>query len=297
MKEPTQEGHLSSFLAFVGKVVVVHTVTYFVFGLIMSSLLDYGSLFRQEVVRDFMRPIESSYVALGPLIQPVRGFLFALPLWPIRRSITENRRGWLILWSIFLVFGILGTPAAAPSSLEGLIYSRLPLWYHLIGLPEIMLQTLAFSLVLLWWDRRQREPNSLIQRSPRWSDILKAAMIATFAYMGYAVGSILAAVIAKVEIDMETAASDWKTQFMFVVAFLVNLLFIQILSKRSLTHGIPVWRVFIFFWLIATLVPLGYQLIFLSPMSLPFAILIGFFPAVVITTGMRIGYRQAMPAN
>jgi len=74
MKEPTQEGHLSSFLAFVGKVVVVHTVTYFVFGLIMSSLLDYGSLFRQEVVRDFMRPIESSYVALGPLIQPVRGF-------------------------------------------------------------------------------------------------------------------------------------------------------------------------------------------------------------------------------
>jgi hypothetical protein len=31
--------------------------------------------------------------------------------------------------------------------MEGVIYSRLPFWYHLIGIPELFLQTLAFFWV------------------------------------------------------------------------------------------------------------------------------------------------------
>ncbi|MEJ2195355.1 MAG: hypothetical protein P8X73_10935 [Ignavibacteriaceae bacterium] len=53
------------------------------------------------------------------------------------------------------MFGILSTPAAAPCSVEGLLYSKLLIWYHLIGLPEILLQTLTFSLVLTCWMRRK----------------------------------------------------------------------------------------------------------------------------------------------
>jgi len=213
--------NVKEFLNFTGKVVIVHTVTYFVFGLLMASLFDYGRLYQQEIIRDFVRPIDSSYMLLGPLVQPIRGLLFAFGLWPIRNTIMENKRGWLILWSLFVVFGILGTPAAAPSSLEGIIYSKLPLWYHLIGLPEIALQTLAFSLILVWWEKRRYQPSQSHHKSALWADVLKAVMIASFAYMGYAVGSILSAVIARVEIDMETAASDLRTQMMFVVAFVV----------------------------------------------------------------------------
>jgi len=291
MRHQMEEGHLRAFSIFVGKVALVHTVTYFVFGLIMSNLFDYGRLFQREIIRDFMRPIDSSYVFLGPLVQPIRGLLFALGLWPIRRTIVENKRGWLILWGIFVIFGILGTPAAAPSSLEGVIYSKLPLWYHLIGLPEILLQTLVFSLILVWWEKRQYQPSLPHRKSALWTEILKAVMIGCFAYMGYAVGSILSAIIARVTIDMEAAASDWKTQMMFVVAFVVNVILILSVSKRWIAHRIALWQVFLLFWLVDTVVPLVYQWIFLSPMPLPLAILIGFFPALVIAIGIRIGYR------
>jgi len=287
-----EEGQLREFLIFAGKVALVHTVTYFVFGLIMSNLFDYGRIFQREIIRDFMRPIDSSSAFLGPLVQPIRGLLFALGLWPIRRAIVESRRGWLILWGIFVTFGILGTPAAAPSSLEGVIYSKLPLWYHLIGLPEILLQTLTFSLILVWWERRRYQPGQPLRKSALWADILKAVMIACFAYMGYAVGSILSAIIAKANIDMETAAADWKTQMMFVVAFVFNVILILLVSRRWVNHKIALWQVFLLFWLVDTAVPLIYQWIFLSPMPLPLAILIGFFPALVIAIGIRIGYRR-----
>lgn len=288
--------NFKEFLSFAGKVVLVQTVTYFIFGLLMSNLFNYGRLFQQEVIRDFMRPIDSPYVFFGPFIQPIRGFLFALGLWPIRNTIIENRRGWLILWSIFVVFGILGTPAAAPSSLEGVIYSKLPLWYHLIGLPEILLQTLTFSLILVWWEKRRYQPSQHLQRSAFWTDILKAVMIASFAYIGYAVGSILSAVIMRVSINLEAAASDWKTQMMFVVAFVVNVLLVLLVSRRIIGK-IALWQVFLFFWLIDTIVPLVYQLVFTSPMPLLLAILIGFFPALVIAMGMRIVYGKTMATS
>jgi hypothetical protein len=286
------KSNFKEFLGFAGKAALVQTITYFVFGLIMSNLFGYARLFQQEIIRDFMRPIDSPTTFFGPFIQPIRGLLFAIGLWPTRKIILESKRGWLILWGLFMIFGILGTPAAAPSSLEGVIYSRLPLWYHLIGLPEMMLQTLTFSLILVWWEKRKSQPGQPLWKSSFWADLLKAVMIACFAYMGYAVGSLLSAVIAKVSIDMETAASDWKTQMMFVVAFVFNVLLILILSRRWVARKITLWQVFLLFWLVDTLVPVVYQWIFTSPMPLSLAILIGFFPALVITAGMRMGYRQ-----
>lgn len=285
------------FLGFAGRAALIQTVTYFVFGLIMSNLFDYGSIFQQDVIRDFMRPIDSPATLLGPLLQPIRGLLFAIGLWPIRNTLLESKRGWLILWGIFIVFGILSTPAAAPSSLEGLIYSKLPLWYHLIGLPEMLLQTLAFSLLLTWWEKRRYQPAPAPRPSTGVSEVLKAVVVACFAYMGYAAGSLLSAAIARIQVDMEAAASDWRTQMMFVVAFVVNVILIFGVSKRWLAHKMALWQVFLLFWAVDTLVPLGYQFIFLSPMPLPLALLIGFFPALVITVGMPIVYKPARPTS
>ncbi len=287
--------NFKEFLGFAGKAILVHTVSYFLFGLIMSNLFDYGALFKQEVIRNFMRPIDSPYVFLGPFLQPIRGLLFAIGLWPLRRTIFENKYGWLILWNIFVVFGILSTPAAAPSSVEGVIYTQLPIWYHLIGLPEIMLQTLTFSVVLYWWERRRYWKTYQIPAKPqsKWvSDIGKAVMIACLAYIGYAVGSILSAVIARVEIDMEAAASDLRSQMMFVVAFVVNIVLVFLASKKWIEGKMALWHVFLFFWIVDTAVIVLYQMAFLTPMPLLLALFIGLFPALVITMGMHIGYKK-----
>ena len=49
--------------------------------------------------------------------------------------------------------GILSTYAAGPSSVEGVIYTELPLKYHVFGIPEVFGQALAFSMCLVGWYR------------------------------------------------------------------------------------------------------------------------------------------------
>jgi hypothetical protein len=145
---------MKNFLSFAAKVIILHTVTYFVAGIISATLNDYESVFQMPVVNGFMRSFNSKWVLCGPLFQPLRGLVYALGLWPFRTFILSKKHGWLYIWSLFVVFAIIGTSGAAPGSMEGIIFTQLPLWFHFIGMPEILLQTLAFSLLLFYWDRR-----------------------------------------------------------------------------------------------------------------------------------------------
>ncbi len=205
-----QKSSLKAFLSFTVKVIVVHLATYILVGAIMSNIIDYSELFQQDIIKDFMRPFDSPHVAIGPYLQIARGLLFAIVLWPIRSVLLEKKRGWLILWTIFVVFGILSTPAAAPCSIEGIIYSKLPLWYHLLGLPEIMVQTLIFSIALILWDKRSlhKAAGEKKQSHPLVTEIVKAGVTACFAYIGYAIGGLLNFALIGAEVDMDTAAGD-----------------------------------------------------------------------------------------
>jgi hypothetical protein len=287
------------FGAFALKVIVVHTLTYFGYGLILSQVFDYGSLFQQEIIRDFMRPIDSPYVYAGPFLQPLRGLLLAIAIWPLRRLLLEGRFGWLILWNILVMVGILSTPAAAPSSVEGVLYSKLPLWYHLIGLPEILLQTLTFSVLLVWWWRRS-ETTAATDSTPAGlpAEILKAVMTACFAYVGYAIGGLLSVALVRAtagrtpgaEIDIDAAASNLTIQMMFVVAFLVNTVAVFFIGRKHEAGGMPPWGIFALFWAIDTVVPWLYQAQFMSPSPAHLALLLGLFPAAIIAVTMRISY-------
>jgi hypothetical protein len=48
----------------------------------------------------------------------------------------------------------LSTYGPAPGSIEGAIYTTLPLPFHMFGLPEVLGQSLAFSVCLVGWYRR-----------------------------------------------------------------------------------------------------------------------------------------------
>lgn len=142
---------------FVARVVVLHTITYWVAGLVFSTLFDYGQLFSVAPLSTYMRPIDSLMVVAGPLFQPVRGAILGLALWPFRRVFVERERGWLYLWGVFAGVAILATPGPAPGSIEGVVYTTLPLRAHLWGLPEVLVQTLAFSVGLVYWERNREE--------------------------------------------------------------------------------------------------------------------------------------------
>jgi hypothetical protein len=133
------------------KTLVTHTVTYFFLGVVSFVLLDYATVYSSPGVAGFLRPTSDRLVAAGPLFQPIRGLLLGLVLFLLREPIFRRKHGWLVLWATLVVIGILSPYVAAPGSLEGLIYTTVPLSFHLTSLPEVILQTLLFAVLLFYW--------------------------------------------------------------------------------------------------------------------------------------------------
>src|SRR3954464_7330144 len=133
------------------KTVVVHTVTYFIAGLLAYTLGGYGKTFSQPPLSYLMRPTIDPLVMAGPLFQPIRGVIFASALYPLRNVLFAERRGWLILWWLLLALGVLSTFGPSPGSVEGLIYTSIPPLAQLRGLWEVLLQSLLFSVILFYW--------------------------------------------------------------------------------------------------------------------------------------------------
>ncbi len=145
---------MPSFGTFAWRVICLHTLTYFLLGVAAFMIFDYRHLFETTDLRFLMLPTSSPWVAAGPALQPIRGLLFAAILFPMAPVFIDRRNGALLLWSLFVGLAILGTAGPSPSSLEGILYTRLPLKLHLVGLPEVLLQTLLFSVGLVHWCRK-----------------------------------------------------------------------------------------------------------------------------------------------
>jgi hypothetical protein len=133
------------------KTTVAHTVTYFLVGLAAFWFFDYARKFADPGVRSLMRQTDEPWVMAGPLFQPIRGLMFGLVFYLLRDAVFSARKGWLVLWAVLVVVGILGTFGPAPGSLEGVVFTRLPLHFHLESLPELLVQSLALAALLWWW--------------------------------------------------------------------------------------------------------------------------------------------------
>lgn len=140
-----------SFLETAWKAIVVHTVTYFLLGLVSFIFLDYSARFADPVIAQYFRSPSDPLVNAGPLFQPIRGLLLGAVLFLLREPFFHRRHGWLTLWVTLVVVGILSPYVGAPGSLEGLIYTKVPITLQFALLPEVIIQTLLFSAVLFYW--------------------------------------------------------------------------------------------------------------------------------------------------
>lgn len=146
-----QTGKQITFFGLTVKTIVVHTVTYFIIGLLALALLDYRSAFDAPVTREYMRQVDDPIVALGPALQFIRGILFAIVFYLLREILFERKNGWLIMWAMLVSLGILSTFAAAPGSVEGLLYTKMPVGLQISGWLEVMIQALLLSVILYYW--------------------------------------------------------------------------------------------------------------------------------------------------
>lgn len=140
-----------SFAALAIKAIVVHTVTYFVCGVTAYYCLDYAHKFAEPGVREVMRQTTEPIVMAGPLFQPIRGLLFAIAFYPIRSAIFGRKHGWLAMWLLLLILGILNTFGPSGGSVEGMIYTTIPITSQLLSLSEVVSQSLLLSIILCYW--------------------------------------------------------------------------------------------------------------------------------------------------
>ncbi len=133
------------------RTIVVHTVTYTLVGLVAFTLFDYTARFAGPGLSSLMRPTDDPLVAAGPLFQPIRGVLFGVVFYLLREVFFAKRNGWLIMWIALVFLGIFSTFGPTPGSIEGWIYTTLPVNAQIFGLPEVLLQSLLLSFVLSYW--------------------------------------------------------------------------------------------------------------------------------------------------
>lgn len=164
------------FATFAWRVLSLHMLTYFLVGLVAFLALDYRQAFETTQLRYLMRPTSSPWVAAGPALQIFRGLLFAVILYPLASDLLRRTNSVLLLWSLFLGFAILGTAGPSPGSFEGIIYTKLPISLHLMGLPEVVLQTLLFSAGLVFWCRKPA----------RWKNVASGIGVAAVCLMSIA---------------------------------------------------------------------------------------------------------------
>ncbi len=133
------------------KTAVAHSITYFFMGALAAPMLDYAAAFARPEMACWMRQFSDPWIMAGPLFQPIRGLIFALVFFPLRATLFGTKKGWLVMWWMLVALGILSTFGPAPGSVEGMIYTRLPIPGQVQGWLEVVPQALLLSLLLFYW--------------------------------------------------------------------------------------------------------------------------------------------------
>jgi hypothetical protein len=138
-------------VALVVKTIIVHNVTYTIMGLLASTLLGYGEVYARPWMACWIRQLDDPLLIAGSLFQPIRGLIFALAFYPLRDTLFGKKNGWLITWWLLVALGILSAFGPTAGSVEGLIYTVIPVPQQLSGWLEVIPQALLLSVILFYW--------------------------------------------------------------------------------------------------------------------------------------------------
>lgn len=252
---------------FVLKVTAAHVATYIFCGLIFARLFDYGSMFAMGDVRYFMKDAYGASSMVGPFVQVLRGAIIGCILLMLKDTVLNEKLGWLRLWVLFAGLGIVCTPAAAPASIEGIVYSRLPLEFHLKTAPEVFVQTLLFSLLVAG--------NCKLALPEK---IAVPVVVTVISAVGFSVGGIVLAFVLKTDV-MAGARDPGAFAVMFAaLAVVFGVTAAYVLPKKRL----PAPFYYIVCYLVLAGAPTVYNYLTGSPLRSPLSLVFSGLPVLAI---------------
>lgn len=249
-------------ISFIIKVMAIHTLTYILSGIIFKSVFDYDTLFQLDGVRTYMKNLNTNAVAIGPIIQILRGILLGLVLLPFR-TVIYSKLGWFYLWSLLIIVGVISPYGAAPGTIEGVVYTTIPLKFHLTMLPEIIVQTLVFSILVA----------GKFQISNKFTRPIITTVIV---WVGVSVTGVVLALVQNVNI--QDAAGDIGA---FLILF-VSLGAIYLLSNLYYKSKLKGYLYYSISYLLLASLPTIYNYIVDSPLKSPLSIITALFPIVIV---------------
>lgn len=144
-------------LKYLWRIASSHMTAYFIAGLFAVVFMNYKQHYASASLSLLMRPLDSPWVAIGPLLQIVRGMIIGLALFPFRKIFLEEKNGALKLMLVIFGISFFSTIGPTPGSFEGYIYTVLPVQYHLLGIPEATIYTVLFSVFVVFWYRHEKK--------------------------------------------------------------------------------------------------------------------------------------------
>ncbi|MBE0447598.1 MAG: hypothetical protein IBX64_05800 [Actinobacteria bacterium] len=142
------------YLPLMFKTIVVHSLTYSIVGGLYYQLVTHRYYVGETAVVDWlMRDPNSLWVqSLWLPAQVLRGILISIILYAIYDRIVElKNKGWMLISGLYLLVGWLSAAGPTPGSIEGIVYTKVPLDFQIISALEVIIQGLLLGLILNKW--------------------------------------------------------------------------------------------------------------------------------------------------
>lgn len=143
--------------SYVGRFTFLHVIIYWVVGSLFYQISGYEEALATMEIFELYRPLENfGMVAVVFFGQIFRGAILALLLYPFYDIYMRTERGWLLLFGLLFGLKVLVVVIFIPTALAELLDLA-------IGIPEIITQTLVFSLLFFAWERRRNKKTAAVQ--------------------------------------------------------------------------------------------------------------------------------------
>ncbi len=167
-----------SLAVYVWQIASSHMIAYFIAGVLAYYFMNYKEHYSSQSLSLLMHPTDSPWVAIVPALQIFRGVIIALVLYPFKKVLFEENYGTAKL--ALLIFGLsfLSTIGPTPGSFEGYLYTKLPVQYHLLGIPETIIYVGLFSIMVVKWNKNQEKLYTVLS-------IIASLLIIIMSTMGF----------------------------------------------------------------------------------------------------------------
>ena len=128
---------------------ILHLLVYWLVGSLFYQISGYEEALAEMEIFTLYRPLENLIMVAAVFFgQIFRGALISQLVYPFYDSYTRHKKGWLLLFGLLCGLQVLTAIVFIPVSLTEIKELA-------FGVPEIVAQTLLFSLLFFAWEKRK----------------------------------------------------------------------------------------------------------------------------------------------